>query len=1794
MNHIYKVIFNKSTGTFMAVTEYARAAGKGSAGAVGTAKSSGKFAKNLALSALSAAVMMVSGVSNAAVVISSTDSSSNTASANGNLTGIAIGQNAQVTGTSGGPIAIGGNAVASSTSGTVGVIAIGTGAQARGENNIALGGNASATGGNNAFAIGGGAQASANTSTAIGANANSAGANAVAISTGATASANAAVAIGSGSRSNGESTVAIGNSSVASNPLSVAVGGGATATSERTVAVGAQAQATGDSSVSIGNTTRATAAQTVAVGSDAKALSSFSTALGFRATASGGQGAATAIGWTASADEGSVAIGAAANATGGTWATAIGSQTIANKAGATALGLQAHATGREAIALGGVFGATDANRTLASGESAIAIGKGSQATGSQSIAVGVGNKVSAANAGAFGDPNTIGADATGSYAFGNNNTINQANTFVLGNSVTTTQANSVILGNASSDKAGTAVNEATVGPLSYSGFAGVSSANNGVVSVGSAANPRQIVNVGAGAITATSTDAINGSQLYAVADKLGQGFKVTEAGTLRGTVTPGETVNFIKGDNTTVTVTPETAVGVTTVKYDVNIDGETIVNDGGVLKAVAPVADIPTTTLNHNGATTQPFSTKPGEGNNFVTATNLANALNDSGFNLRANASGGTATDNARDKRIANGDTFVLTAGDNVTVDGVDNGFKVSVTGSGTVTATPTGSTTAPQTQRNQLINAGNVSAAINASGFRVADNGAVTSEIVNPGEIVDFVDGTNTTADVTVVGGRNTVTFNVNTNAALTPNQAGTPEAGKVTTSTPNQIANAQTVADAINNSGFNVTSGKTGTGVANGTTTELVNPGETVTFQAGDNMVVTQANGVFTYATAKDVVFNSVTSNSVTIPTTNGGSPIVINEAGINAGNNKITNVAPGTNPTDAATVGQLPTVVAGNGVQVSEGTNATGGKQYTVSATATPVNVETGDVNVDPTTGKAAGTGAGDKNLTDANTVADAINNAGFKVAQNGTAQPDLVNAGDTVDFVDGNNTTASVTTTPTGTTVTFDVKEATIAKPAQTGPEAGKLAAPAEDGVVTANNLVEAINNSGFNVTSGKTGTGVANGTTTELVNPGETVTFQAGDNMVVTQANGVFTYATAKEVDFDKVNADTITVGGDKAGNTSPVTITAGNTPNSGTISGLQTFLPNPAATAQPAPANLANAPVNNAATLGDVLNSGWNLQRGGTAVDFVNPYDTVNFEAGRNVTLDHRTDGKTSTIVINATAPAAVAGTTVEAGNGIVVNQVGDVVTISADTVPLTTVDGVTVTPASPNKLATAGDIANAINNAGFKVAENGTAQPDLVNPGDTVDFVDGNLTTARVTTTPAGATVTFDVNAQDVVEEAQLPVVYTDAAGNKLYKQPDGTFNTAPDGTGTPVQPENVVASMNNGAGSTTAPMTLGNVASTLPNTYNTDALNPTAQPVTTSQALPALTPAQLNNAATVGDVLNAGFNLQNNGAARDFVKPYDTVNFVNGAGTTAVVETNAEGTVSNVRYDVNYDNLTINGQTVTQNPDGTYSFNVTGGTGTGGLAAGPDAATAQPVNSTVVNGVGTTATVTPQVDANGNTVNVVKVDSPMAYVNEAAPADTSTPTNTTTLVGGDAAAPVQVLNVASALRNAPATPSATNIDTMTAAMQSPSTANGGNTNVAANLGDVLTAANIAKTEVTSNDGSVGITSSTGANGQTIYDLRVAGGANVDLNPIHKRIDDVEDDANAGVSSAMAMAALPQAYLPGKSMLTGGMATYNGEGAVAVGLSKLSDNGRWVLKISGSADTQGNAGAAVGAGFHF
>ncbi|MEX4604320.1 YadA-like family protein [Haemophilus influenzae] len=218
------------------------------------------------------------------------------------------------------------------------------------------------------------------------------------------------------------------------------------------------------------------------------------------------------------------------------------------------------ASGKYATAIGA--------KADAVGNNAIAFGYESKALRDNTVAIGTGNVVNAEKSGAFGDPNYIEDGANGSYAFGNDNRITSKNTFVLGNSVnakrdadgnvlteekevvgkdgtktkvTVPQAlgetveNSVYLGNASTatkdtgknlKSDGTAGNTTTAGATgTVKGFAGATgtvkdfagATAHGAVSVGASGEERRIQNVAAGEISATSTDAINGSQLYAVA-----------------------------------------------------------------------------------------------------------------------------------------------------------------------------------------------------------------------------------------------------------------------------------------------------------------------------------------------------------------------------------------------------------------------------------------------------------------------------------------------------------------------------------------------------------------------------------------------------------------------------------------------------------------------------------------------------------------------------------------------------------------------------------------------------------------------------------------------------------------------------------------------------------------------------------------------------------------------------------------------------------------------------------------------------------------------------------------------------------------------------------------------------------------------------------------------------------------------------------------------------------------------------------------------------------------------------
>ena len=174
----------------------------------------------------------------------------------------------------------------------------------------------------------------------------------------------------------------------------------------------------------------------------------------------------------------------------------------------------------------------------------------------------------------------------------------------------------------------------------------------------------------------------------------------------------------------------------------------------------------------------------------------------------------------------------------------------------------------------------------------------------------------------------------------------------GKAVAPTTNGVATTDNVAQAINRSGWNVTSANNG-GTTNGTTSEKVSPGDTVTFKAGKNIVLDQAGKQFTYSLNKDVDLTK--DGSLTIGDTkvnNDGLTITggpsVTKIGINAGNKKITNVAPGTDDTDAVNVKQLKSakteVKAGNGVTVAKTQDATDGHDiYTVSSTGATGNTD-----------------------------------------------------------------------------------------------------------------------------------------------------------------------------------------------------------------------------------------------------------------------------------------------------------------------------------------------------------------------------------------------------------------------------------------------------------------------------------------------------------------------------------------------------------------------------------------------------------------------------------------------------------------------------------------------------------------------------------------------------------------------------------------------------------------------------------------------------------------------------------
>jgi len=586
--------------------------------------------------------------------------------------------------------------------------------------------------------------------------------------------------------------------------------------------------------------------------------------------------------------------------------------------------------------------------------------------------------------------------------------------------------------------------------------------------------------------------------------------------------------------------------------------------------------------------------------------------------------------------------------------------------------------------------------------------------------------------------------------------------------------------------------------------------------------------------------------------------------------------------------------------------------------------------------------------------------------------------------------------------------------------------------------------------------------------------------------------------------------------------------------------------------------------------------------------------DGLNNGGNKITNVAEGTDGTDAVNVDQLKAAKAAATTKVKAGNGISVNGTQNAdgsttYTVAADTTPLTVANGQVTSPAAAdaNKLATAGDIANAINNSGFQATAGGnlasgsTATATTVKPGQKVTFAAGDgLTVKQDLDGQGNQSYTYALNAQSVVQSAQTPVVYTKADGTKVYKHTDGNFYNKPEGQlgAQQVQPSDVIASMQNAAGNTTAPTTLANVKDNL-----ADAAAATTNPAGNDRATLAAG-NKGHNAATVNDVLNAGFTVQGNGTDKDFVTHGDTVNFANGQGTVANV-TSKNG-VTTVKFDTPMTYADASG-----NPTSTPSnkVNLVGGTAgspvtlgnvaDGTVAAGSkEAVNGSQLHATNQNVANNAANIAKGINFGGttgsnnyqlgDTINV-KGDSNITSTTVAGGAQLALNPNlnVTSVTTTDAAGNKTVTNGSGVT----ITPASGNPVSLTTGGLN----NGGNkiTNVAAGT-DGTDAVNVSQLNQA-------LGSITGAN-------------TANFTALNNKVNEVAADAKAGTAAAMAVAGLPQAYLPGKSMMAVGGSVYRGESGYAIGYSTISDGGNWIVKGTATGNSRGHYGATAAVGYQW
>ena len=392
-----------------------------------------------------------------------------------------------------------------------------------------------------------------------GSNVIASGSDAIALGTSTLADSEKAIAIGANSKGTAIGATALGRSSAATGASATALGSLASATGTTATAVGMQASASGNESLAIGTTASATSGRALAVGTNAKATGENSVAVGSGAGNSGPRGFASsinlsrsvvntlktinyattaegdnavALGFYANAKNSGVAVGQ--NALAATGGVAIGKgvfeDTNNNLAGGVVIGQDSASTGIYSLAMGRNAFATGSTsmamgyEASANGNFAVAMGRNVTATGTSTA---IGHHATASNGGlaigsqendASNDKTT--ASAKGAVAIGKNTTASSEDTVAIGTNAQSDKKGAVALGSGSTTAtSATNIPSATINGITYN-FAGATNNPNMQVSVGNASATRQIKNVAAGEVSATSTDAINGSQLYAVASAI--------------------------------------------------------------------------------------------------------------------------------------------------------------------------------------------------------------------------------------------------------------------------------------------------------------------------------------------------------------------------------------------------------------------------------------------------------------------------------------------------------------------------------------------------------------------------------------------------------------------------------------------------------------------------------------------------------------------------------------------------------------------------------------------------------------------------------------------------------------------------------------------------------------------------------------------------------------------------------------------------------------------------------------------------------------------------------------------------------------------------------------------------------------------------------------------------------------------------------------------------------------------------------------------------------------------------